>query len=225
MSALARWTAVTAVTAVLVLVVTFGAVAAPASGAHVGDGGETSVGEENNGGGHGGVSHADEGDDSEDGEGGSSDSEDGERNNSDGRDGEGDSSDRRSERGNGSEGKGDGRGDGSADDGNSSIAVELDVGPENPGGDGGFACTGTPQRHECDKGGDLAAGPLTVDYEGYNYADAPGMNGGGGDEFTVAAENRTATAGFDCDLRRETLADGPCAVDGNSSEGDLPAAP
>lgn len=125
--------------------------------------------------------------------------------------------DDRCDRGNSSENRNDAECD--DDGGNSSIGVRLDVAGENPGGEGRYVCTGTPQRHECDKDGELAAGPVAVDYAGDNYANVTGLSGGGGDRFAVSGENRSGTVGFDCDFRRSTVADGPCSVTANSSEG------
>lgn len=186
----------TTVAVVLALVVALGAVG-PAVAAHAAADGSAADGHDRSSD-HGADDHGEEDDHGAD--------DNGDR-------GTGD--DRRNDRGNASDG----------DDGNSTVALTLEVGDESAGGEGSYVCTGTPQRHGCDKGGELSAGPASVDYEGDNFANVTGMHGGGGDEFTVSGENRTGTAGFECDLRQETLADGPCAVYGNSSEGDVPDSP
>lgn len=101
---------------------------------------------------------------------------------------------------------------------NSTLRLHLTAGVVGDGGWMLIECEGnTTLTHECDKGGELDAGPASVDYEGYNYANPPGMYGGGGDEVTVSAENRRATGEFDCDLQQSTLPDA-CTVNGSSSE-------
>jgi hypothetical protein len=88
-------------------------------------------------------------------------------------------------------------------------------------GDGGWLlvdCEGDfTLHHECDKGGELDAGPASVDYDGYNYGNPPALYGGGGDEVTVTAGNRSAAGEFDCDLRPSELPQA-CTVNGSSSE-------
>lgn len=128
-----------------------------------------------------------------------------------------------SEHRNGGDNADDGRPSGTADDGNSSFTIAFEAGGENASARGSFACVGTLLRHECDKGGGFAAGPISLDYDGRNYGDVRGLNGGGGDEFTLAAGNRTATVGFECELRPETLTEGPCSPYANSSEGSPPS--
>lgn len=90
-------------------------------------------------------------------------------------------------------------------------------------GDGGWLlieCEGnTTATHECDKRGELDAGSVSVDYEGDNYGNPPGLYGGGGDEVTVSMGNQSATGEFDCDLRTGTLP-APCTVNGSSSGTD-----
>ena len=71
--------------------------------------------------------------------------------------------------------------------------------------------------HECDKGGELDAGPASVDYDADNYGNPPALNGGGGDELTVTAQNRSASGEFDCDLQPSALSRA-CTVNGSSSE-------
>lgn len=112
-----------------------------------------------------------------------------------------------------------------SDDGNSSFGLRIDVGGENPGGEGHYVCDGTPQRNECDKGGELNAGPVGVEYTGDNYMNATGMYGGGGDHFTVTGQDQSASVGFDCDLRQSSVPGDACSVDANSSEGDAPGSP
>lgn len=111
------------------------------------------------------------------------------------------------------------------DDGNASIALRLDAAGDDPGGEGHYVCEGTPDRHDCDKAGELTVGPASVDYDGRNYANATGLYGGGYDYVTVTAANRSGTGGFDCDLRPSTLAEGPCSVTANASEGSAPSPP
>lgn len=125
----------------------------------------------------------------------------------------------RCDRGNSSENRAD---PGCSDDGNSSFGLSVDVGGENPGGEGHYVCEGAPDRNECDKGGELNAGPVGVEYTGDNYMNATGMYGGGGDHFTVTGENRSGSVGFDCDLRQSNVPGDACTLDANSSEGSAP---
>lgn len=98
-----------------------------------------------------------------------------------------------------------------ADD-NSSFSVSTYGHVAGAGGEGSMECTGDPLgAHGCDKGGELDAGPLSVDYDGYNYGDPPGRTGGGGDAFTVEGGDQEATVGFDCDLG-PTPESSDCAV-------------
>lgn len=101
---------------------------------------------------------------------------------------------------------------------NSTLRLHEAAGGAGNGGWMLVECEGnTNVTHECDKGGELDAGPVSVDYEGYNYANPPGLYGGGGDEVTVTSGNQSASGEFDCDLRTSTLPQA-CTVNGSSSE-------
>ncbi|WP_255198610.1 hypothetical protein [Halorarius litoreus] len=101
---------------------------------------------------------------------------------------------------------------------NSTLVVHQAAGAMGDGGWMVIECEGnTTLTHECDKRGELDAGPVSVDYEGYNDANPPGLSGGGGDDVTVSMGNQSATGEFDCDLQTSTLPQ-PCTVNGSSSE-------
>lgn len=100
---------------------------------------------------------------------------------------------------------------------NISIAVQTGYG----GGSGSMECTsdGLPSHH-CDKEGELTAGPVSVDYDGYNYGNQSEMTGGGGDEVTVNVSGQEATVEFDCDFRAGVPSGNPCPASINSSQTD-----
>lgn len=101
---------------------------------------------------------------------------------------------------------------------NSTIGLHQAVGLTGHGGWLLVECDGyVTLHHECDKGGELDAGPASVDYDGYNYGNPPALYGGGGDEVTVTAQNRSASGEFDCDLQPSALPQA-CTVNGSSSE-------
>lgn len=97
---------------------------------------------------------------------------------------------------------------------NTTIDVELGVGNEANGGDGSMHCTGNySMASQCDKEGDLSAGPAAVDYEGDNYMDPADRVGGGGDRFTFTVAGEQATVGFDCDFGPEPPTSNPCSFE------------
>lgn len=104
---------------------------------------------------------------------------------------------------------------------NSTVAARTDATSGENGGDGGIECHGTVADHSCDKGGDLGAGPATVDYDGTNRADPVNTTGGGGDYVTVGGGGESATVGFDCDLNTSVSPES-CTTEANSSQGGAP---
>lgn len=83
------------------------------------------------------------------------------------------------------------------------VTLDLGVGSSQAGGDALVDCTGDAGLdHYCDKRGNMTLGPLDVDYDGYTFGegDPVATRGGGGDEVTVAVQDRSVTLGFDCVL-------------------------
>jgi len=92
-------------------------------------------------------------------------------------------------------------------DSNTSVAVN-----EN----GGFAsveCTGSPIEHDCDKSGALDAGPLGIDYEGFNDDSFENRSSTFGDRFVITIAGEEFTIAFTCDLGAEAPDGNPCPVD------------
>lgn len=129
-------------------------------------------------------------------------------------------------------GGGDGDDENGADDGdpanvgsgegiNSTLSPDYAVGSAENGSSGAIDCVGQPTHNECDKGGRLALGPLSVDYEGNNYADDDDNRFGGGDQFVVSVGDRSYQAGFDCDFQAGSNSAGfDCFYEGGESEDD-----
>lgn len=104
---------------------------------------------------------------------------------------------------------------------NSTVGVGYEGGSGPVASDGAVDCVGQPSHHQCDKGGSLTLGPLSVDYVGDNYADDDDSRSGGGDEFIVAGGGERVLAGFDCDFDTEPSQE-TCDFDLGSSQGDAP---
>lgn len=82
--------------------------------------------------------------------------------------------------------------------------------------EGGFAhvdCTGSPTEHECDKSGALDAGPLGIDYQGFNDDSLGDESSNFGDSFVVTVGPEEFTIAFTCDLGSEPPEGNPCPVD------------
>jgi hypothetical protein len=98
------------------------------------------------------------------------------------------------------------------------IDVDIAVDAGGEGGDGSVVCTGAVTDHDCDKGGELGAGPASVEYDGFNDDSLEERSSAFGDTFVVTAGNESATAGFTCEIGLEAPEGNPCPVD--VSEGD-----
>jgi hypothetical protein len=104
---------------------------------------------------------------------------------------------------------------------NSTLAFGYEGESEGGSSEGAVDCIGQPTHHQCDKGGSLALGPLSVDYVGDNYADDDDQRFGGGDEFVVAGGGEELLLGFDCDFDASPSQE-TCDFDLGSSQGDAP---
>lgn len=102
---------------------------------------------------------------------------------------------------------------------------EVDV-ADNGGGDGGFTCTGMPTDHDCEKGSDFYAGPLTVEYDGYNRGSLDGGSYEFEDRFVVTDEDgQGAVVAVPCEFEDDAPEDNPCPAsadeyDGSGQDGD-----
>ena len=97
-------------------------------------------------------------------------------------------------------------------DSNASVTVD----------DGGYfhvLCTGSPTDHDCDKSGELDAGPASVDYEGFNNDSLEGRYSRFGDTFVVTVDGEQYTVAFTCEFMDEPPEDNPCPVDPPGDEG------
>lgn len=101
------------------------------------------------------------------------------------------------------------------------VGVDGEVDVAGNGGDGGFTCTGMPTDHDCDKGGDVSAGPGTVDYDGYNR--------GSFDEGYYEFEDRFVITDGDgngivvvvpCEFEDDAPEDNPCPPTVEEYDGD-----
>ena len=102
---------------------------------------------------------------------------------------------------------------------NTSVAVNDDGGYINA------TCTGSPTEHDCDKHGTLDAGPVGVDYEGYNDDSFRNRSSQFGDSFVFTVDGEEYTVSFSCEFTDEPPEDNPCPADppgedGNGSNAD-----
>jgi hypothetical protein len=88
-------------------------------------------------------------------------------------------------------------------------------------------CTGTVTDHECDKEGELDAGPASVDYEGFNDDSLEDRRSAFGDNFVITADDQGAVVAFTCEFDTSPSAENPCPVtaeqydgEGNNGQGD-----
>lgn len=95
------------------------------------------------------------------------------------------------------------------------------------GGEGGFVCKGTVTDHDCDKAGELEAGPASVDYDGFNDDSLEGRESAFGDRFVITADGESAVVAFTCEFDDDPSAENPCPVtaeehdgEGNNGQGD-----
>ena len=97
--------------------------------------------------------------------------------------------------------------------GDSSVDANATVLVLGEGGNGGLVCTGSPTEHECDKQGELDAGPAGVDYEGFNDDSLENRSSRFGDRFVFTVGDEQFAVAFTCDLSDEPPEDNPCPVD------------
>lgn len=101
------------------------------------------------------------------------------------------------------------------------VAFDGEVDVEDNGGEGGFTCTGMPTDHDCDKGGDMYAGPVTVDYDGYNRGSLEGGEYEFEDRFVVTdGDGRGAVVVFPCEFQDDAPEDNPCPATAEEYESD-----
>lgn len=106
------------------------------------------------------------------------------------------------------------------------VEADLNATVDGQGLEGGFTCAGTPTDHACDKGGTFTAGPLSVDYRGFNGGSLDDESYAFGDTFAVEYDEETLVAGFECEVGTDPEPGNPCPVvvseeapdDGNESE-------
>lgn len=97
---------------------------------------------------------------------------------------------------------------------------EVDV-ADDGGGDGGFTCTGMPTDHDCDKGSDFDAGPLTVEYDGYNRGSLDGGAYEFEDRFVVTdGDGQGAVVVAPCEFEDDAPEDNPCPATADQYDGD-----
>lgn len=80
------------------------------------------------------------------------------------------------------------------------------------GGEGGFVCKGTVTDHDCDKQGQLNAGPASVDYEGFNNESLEDRRSAFGDHFVITVDDEGAVVAFTCEFDDDPAAENPCPV-------------
>jgi hypothetical protein len=98
------------------------------------------------------------------------------------------------------------------------------------GDNGGYldvTCIGTVTDHECDKAGELDAGPASVDYDGFNDDSLEDRRSAFGDHFVITVDDQGAVVAFTCDIDTDPSAENPCPVtveqyedEGNNGQGD-----
>ena len=104
--------------------------------------------------------------------------------------------------------------------GDSKVSSNTSVAVNDEGGYFHVLCTGSPTEHECDKQGELDAGPAGVDYEGFNDDSLENRSSRFGDRFVVTIDGEEYTFSFTCDLSDEPPEDNPCPVDPPGEDGD-----
>ncbi len=97
--------------------------------------------------------------------------------------------------------------------GDSVVDVNTSVEAADNGGFADVECTGSPTDHDCTKAGALNAGPLGIDYEGFNDDSLAERSMHFGDTFVITVAGETVTIGFTCDIGLETPDGNPCPVD------------
>jgi hypothetical protein len=103
--------------------------------------------------------------------------------------------------------------------GDSKIDSNTSVTVNDEGGYFHVLCTGSPTEHDCDKSGELDAGPASVDYEGFNNDSLQNRSSRFGDTFVVTVDGEEYTVSFTCDLSDDPPEDNPCPVDPPGDDG------
>ena len=104
--------------------------------------------------------------------------------------------------------------------GDSKVDSNTSVTVNNQGGYFHVLCTGSPTEHECDKQGELDAGPAGVDYEGFNDDSLENRSSRFGDRFVFTVGDEQFAVAFTCDLSDEPPENNPCPVDPPGEDGD-----
>ena len=104
--------------------------------------------------------------------------------------------------------------------GDSKIDSNTSVTVNDEGGYFHVLCTGSPTEHDCDKQGELDAGPAGVDYEGFNDDSFENRSSRFGDRFVVTVGDEQFAVAFTCDLSDEPPEDNPCPVDPPGEDDD-----
>lgn len=106
-------------------------------------------------------------------------------------------------------------------DDEATIGFDGEVEHEGNGGEGGFSCAGMPTDHDCDKGGELSAGPADVEYDGYNRGSLEGGEYEFSDEFVVTgADGDGVVIVVPCEFQDEPPEDNPCPASAGEYQGD-----
>jgi len=103
--------------------------------------------------------------------------------------------------------------------GDSTVDSNASVTVNDDGGYFSAYCTGSPTDHDCDKSGELDAGPASVDYEGFNDDSLEGRYSRFGDTFVVTVDDERYTVAFTCEFTDEPPEDDPCPVDPPGDDG------
>ena len=103
--------------------------------------------------------------------------------------------------------------------GDSKVDSNTSVTVNDQGGYFHVLCTGSPTEHDCDKSGELDAGPASVDYEGFNDDSLENRSSRFGDRFVVTIGDEQFAVAFTCDLSDEPPEGNPCPVDSPGDDG------
>lgn len=96
----------------------------------------------------------------------------------------------------------------------SSLGVDIAVASPAGAGDGGIDCAGDPVgEHTCDKTGNLTAGPLVIDYEGFNDGTPAAGDYAFSDDVVVEIGGQTTGANVTCSFEGPALSGNPCPVE------------
>ena len=103
--------------------------------------------------------------------------------------------------------------------GDSKVDSNTSVTVNDRGGYFHVLCTGSPTEHDCDKSGELDAGPASVDYEGFNDDSLQNRSSRFGDRFVITVDGEEYTVSFTCDLNDDPPEGNPCPVDSPGDDG------